>query len=162
MAAPAAEAAQRRVEQAALAFAAADREAAASMLRPLQQLLLALGKKGGAALQVSRNGLSCVCSSHCPILHSRQLGWTAVVHVGQHVHRLAAGKIVHTLDCIRAAHLNAMMAPTVAQEVVAGWAGYSVARQQDLFDAALLVSSEGDWGQLEGQLRLALDLTAGG
>ena len=56
MAGRAAEAAQRRVEQAARAFAGADRDSPSSMLRPLQQLLLALSKKGGSALQVS----SCV------------------------------------------------------------------------------------------------------
>ena len=48
------------------------------------------------------------------------------------------------------------------QEVVGGWSGYSLEMQQDLFDAALVVASEGDWGQLEGQLRLALDLTSEG
>lgn len=43
-----------------------------------------------------------------------------------------------------------------------GWPSYSLERQQELFDAALAVAAEGDWGQLEGWLRLALALTAGG
>ena len=43
-----------------------------------------------------------------------------------------------------------------------GWSGYSLERQQEVFGAALVVASEGDWGQLEGQLRLALDLTSEG
>ena len=48
------------------------------------------------------------------------------------------------------------------QEVVGGWSGYSLERQQEVLGAALAVASEGDWAQLEGQLRLALDLTAEG
>lgn len=53
MADRAADEAQRKVEQAAQAFTTADRGSPGSMLRPLQHLLRALGKKGGAALQVS-------------------------------------------------------------------------------------------------------------
>ena len=51
-----AEVAQRKVEQAMQAFAAADRTAAASMLLPLQHLLRALDEQAGEALQVGCMG----------------------------------------------------------------------------------------------------------
>ncbi|PRW39352.1 vacuolar sorting-associated 22-like protein 1 [Chlorella sorokiniana] len=91
----AAEAAQRQVEQAVQAFAAADRASPAGMLRPLQHLLRALDEQAGEALQ----------------------------------------------------------------EVVAGWCGYSLERQQEVFDAALGVAARGAWVRLDSQLRLALALT---
>lgn len=62
-------------------------------------------------------------------------------------------------------HLHSHLAPQPhahPQEVVGGWSGYSLERQQEVLGAALAVASKGDWAQLEGQLRLALDLTAEG
>ncbi len=46
------------------------------------------------------------------------------------------------------------------REVVAGWSGYSLMQQQDLFGALQLPVSSGDWEQLEGRLQVALDLAS--
>ena len=50
--------------------------------------------------------------------------------------------------------------PACPQEVVAGWGGYPLMQQQDLFGALRLPVSSGDWEQLEGRLQVALDLAS--
>ena len=140
-----AEAAQRKVEQAMQAFAVADRNAAASMLPPLQHILRALGKKGGAALQVSSSrGSRGFQNFGLLVPELLLLACHDAASVPAHLHFRFAVSCPHL------------------QEVVASWSSYPLERHQELFDAALAVASEGDWGQLEGQLRLALDLTAEG
>lgn len=51
-------------------------------------------------------------------------------------------------------------APLSLQTVVHGWPSFSAAAQQELFDAALIIASEGGWEQLEEQLALALEAAA--
>ncbi|KAL4439856.1 hypothetical protein ABPG75_002857 [Micractinium tetrahymenae] len=44
------------------------------------------------------------------------------------------------------------------QDIVAGWAGYSLPQQQEIFNTAVLAAKTARWQDLEDQLRLALEL----
>lgn len=46
----------------------------------------------------------------------------------------------------------------VLQDIVAGWAGFSLPQQQEIFSTAVLVASAARWQDLEDQLKLALEL----
>jgi hypothetical protein len=46
------------------------------------------------------------------------------------------------------------------QEVVAGWEGYPLMQQQDMFGAVTLPARSGDWDRLEERLQVALDLAS--
>jgi hypothetical protein len=50
------------------------------------------------------------------------------------------------------------MPQTSLQTIVRNWSSYSEAQQQEVFEAALIASSEGSWQGLEEQVRLALEL----
>lgn len=76
LAAHAAQAWQRQVDQALLAFEAGDRRSPESMLRPLR--LLALVGNGGALLQVGALSCMCACASSFGAVGGKQLGLVAV------------------------------------------------------------------------------------
>ena len=90
----AAEAAQRKMEQAAGAFTAADRDTSASMLRPLQHLLRALDEQAGEALQVGRMGegaaVAWVACGFKPWRSSRSRHSSRQSRQSSHRHRLSS------------------------------------------------------------------------
>ena len=132
----AADAVQRKVQQALAAFEAADSEAPDSMLPPLR--LLAIAGQGGKVLRVSAAERSGVCRlPHCP--------------------RAGLPSFRGPADVLPAAP---RFVPCRAQGAVHGWAGLSLETQRDVFDAALIASSGGDWEQLEGVVGLALGSAA--
>ncbi|KAL4419053.1 hypothetical protein ABPG77_010332 [Micractinium sp. CCAP 211/92] len=46
------------------------------------------------------------------------------------------------------------------RDIVARWAGYSLAQQQEVFSTAVLVAGTANWQDLEDQLKLALELSS--
>lgn len=126
LAARAAEAKQRRMRQAEEAFQEADMDSAESMLCPLR--LLAMVGHGGQLLQV-RLHVAVPCCAR-------------------------AGPELVALPPTAAS--TTLSAATTAQDVVDRWPSYPLERQQEVFDAALVVASTQAWHELESRLRLAL------
>lgn len=48
------------------------------------------------------------------------------------------------------------------QEVVEGWGGFELGQQQTIFDAMLVATHQGAWKEMEGRLRVVLDIIHAG